>query len=344
MNQRIHKSFKLNGISHNEQSLLKKINSNRDLLFLKRLITSWFDTNNFLEVKTSGSTGNPKKIKIPKEDFIESCLLTQKTFDLNEKSRVINCLPVDYIAGKMMFIRALVSGFDIYTFPIKSNPIDKLKSNYDLIAMTSLQLENSINQIEKIKNVIVGGGPVQNDLKRKIQGFKNRIFETYGMTESLTHVAIKNLTNNEKNFHALDGITFAEKSGCLLVNTPHLSTKQIQTNDEVNLHSKTEFSWLGRKDFIINSGGVKINPEKLEKKLIESYDQNFVISSIADKTLGQKLVIVFEKKIPENWIKSVGKFEKILRPKKAFCLKKFLYVNAKTDRKYIKNCIEKLSN
>ena len=303
MNQRIHKSFKLNGVSHNEQSLLKKITSNTDLLFLKSLIASWFDANNYLEVKTSGSTGNPKKIKIPKVDFIESCLLTKKTFDLNEKSRVINCLPVDYIAGKMMFIRALVLGLDIYTFPIKSKPINKIKSNYDLIAMTPLQLANSINKIERIKNVIVGGGPVHNDLKRKILRLKNRIFETYGMTESLTHVAIKNLTNNEKNFHALDGITFAEKSGCLLVNTPHLSVKKIQTNDEINLLSKTEFSWLGRKDFIINSGGVKINPEELEKKLNESYDQNFIISSIADEKFGQKLVIVFEKKYQKIGLK-----------------------------------------
>ena len=341
MNQRIHKSFKLNGISHNEQSLLKIINSNRDLLFLRNLIISWFNTNNFLEVKTSGSTGNPKKIKIPKEDFIESCLLTKKTFDLNEKSRVINCLPVDYIAGKMMFIRALVLGFDIYTFPIKSKPIDKLESNYDLIAMTPLQLANSINKIERIKNVIVGGGPVQNDLKRKVLRLKNNIFETYGMTESLTHVAIKNLTNNEKNFHALEGITFAENSGCLLINTPHLSIKKIQTNDEINLVSKTEFAWLGRKDFIINSGGVKINPEELETKLIESYDQNFVISSVKDEILGQKLVIVFEKKIPEDWIKSTKKFQKIYKPKKAYSLKKFLYVNGKADRKYIKNLIEK---
>ena len=341
MNQRIHKSFKLNGISHNEQSLLKIINSNRDLLFLRNLIISWFNTNNFLEVKTSGSTGNPKKIKIPKEDFIESCLLTKKTFDLNEKSRVINCLPVDFIAGKMMFIRALVLGFDIYTFPIKSKPIDKLESNYDLIAMTPLQLANSMNQIERIKNVIVGGGPVQNDLKRKVLRLKNNIFETYGMTESLTHVAIKNLTNNEKNFHALQGITFAENSGCLLINTPHLSIKKIQTNDEINLVSKTEFAWLGRKDFMINSGGVKINPEELENKLIECYDQNFVISSVKDEILGQKLVIVFEKKIPEDWIKSTKKFQKIYKPKKAYSLKKFLYVNGKADRKYIKNLIEK---
>ena len=342
MIQRIHKSFKLNGISHNEQSLLKIINSNRDLLFLRSLITSWFDTNNFLEVKTSGSTGIPKKMKIPKKDFIESCLLTQKTFDLNETSRVINCLPVDYIAGKMMFIRALVLGFDIYTFPIKSKPIDKLETNYDLIALTPLQLANSMNQIERVKNVIVGGGPVQDDLKSKVLRLKNSIFETYGMTESLTHVAIKNLTKNEKNFHALQGITFAEKSGCLLINTPHLSSKQIQTNDEINLVSKTEFGWLGRKDFIINSGGVKINPEELENKLIESYDQNFVISSVKDEILGQKLVIVFEKKIPEDWIKSIEKLQKIYKPKKAYSLKKFIYVNGKIDRKYIKNLIEKL--
>jgi len=186
-----------------------------------------------------------------------------------------------------------------------------------MLTINNLFIGTDIVEIERIKNVIVGGGPVQNDLKRKILSLKNRIFETYGMTESLTHVAIKNLTNNEKNFHALEGITFAKKSGCLLVNTPHLSIKKIQTNDEINLLSKTEFSWLGRKDFIINSGGVKINPEELEKKLNESYDQNFVISSIADEKLGQKLVIVFEKKIPENWIKGVEKLEKIsLREKR----------------------------
>ena len=178
----IHKDFKLQGISYSANGILEYLKENEDY---HNFLKSWLDDKDYILANTSGSTGNPKEIKLKKLDLIESSKLTARYFDLKVGDKIINCLPIKYIAGKMMLVRSLVLGLDLYIFPVNSSPISDLKNNYELIAFTPIQLENSIPFIEKIKKVLVGGGPVQGTLKEKILNSKSNVYETYGMSETI---------------------------------------------------------------------------------------------------------------------------------------------------------------
>ena len=134
-----------------------------------------------------------------------------------------------------MLVRSLVLGLDLYIFPVTSSPISDLKNNYELIAFTPMQLENSIPFIEKIKKVLVGGSPVQDSLKEKILNSKSIIYETYGMTETITHIAARNLSIGEKEFTTLPGIEIGKRDNCLFIKPNHLSIEMVQTNDVVEL-------------------------------------------------------------------------------------------------------------
>ena len=334
----IHKDFKLQGIPFTSNGIMEYLKEKKDYYnFLK----SWFDHKDYILTKTSGSTGNPKEIKLKKLDLIESSKLTARYFDLKVGDKVINCLPIKYIAGKMMLVRSLVLGLDLYIFPVTSSPISDLKNNYELIAFTPIQLENSIPFIEKIKKVLVGGSPVQKTLKKKILNSKSTVYETYGMTETITHIAAKNLSMGEKEFTSLPGIEIGKRDDCLFIKPNHLSVKMVQTNDVVELTNKNKFLLIGRKDFIINSGGVKLNPEAIEKKLAKYISADFVISSIDNTRFGEVVVLVFKKNIPENYNKAFTHLSKYEIPKEVLVIDNFPENNGKINRVKIRTIINK---
>ena len=334
----IHKDFKIQGISYTKNGIMEYLKEKKDYYnFLK----SWFDHKDYILTKTSGSTGKPKKIKLKKLDLIESSKLTARYFDLKVGDKVINCLPVKYIAGKMMLVRSLVLGLDLYIFPVTSSPISDLKNNYELIAFTPIQLENSIPFIEKIKKVLVGGSPVQKTLKEKILNSKSTVYETYGMTETITHIAAKNLSIGEKEFTSLPGIEIGIRDNCLFIKPNHLSVKMVQTNDVVELTNKNKFLLIGRKDFIINSGGVKLNPEAIEKKLEKYISADFVISSIDNTKFGEVVTLVFKKNIPENYNKAFTHLSKYEIPKEVLVIDNFPENNGKINRVKIRSIINK---
>jgi len=189
-----HKSFQLNGktfANPNEIIDFSKEISSEIHLFLK----DWFSEKRILEVKTSGSTGVPKTIVIKKEFFINSALSTAEFLDLKEGTVALMCLPPKYIAGKMMLVRALVLGWHLDIVSPKSNPLENNDKPYDFSAMVPLQLEHSLLKINQIKKVIVGGGVVTSQLQEKLQGIQSVVFATYGMTETVTHIALKKLNH-----------------------------------------------------------------------------------------------------------------------------------------------------
>ena len=332
----IHKDFKLQGISYSENGILEYLKENEDYYnFLK----SWFDDKDYILTNTSGSTGNPKEIKLKKLDLIESSKLTARYFDLKVGDKIINCLPIKYIAGKMMLVRSLVLGLDLYVFPVSSSPISDLKNNYDLIAFTPIQLENSIPFIEKIKKVLVGGSPVQDSLKEKILNSKSIVYETYGMTETITHIAARNLSMGEKEFTALPGIELGKSDNCLFIKPNHLSIEMVQTNDVVEFTNKNKFQLIGRRDFIINSGGVKLNPETIEKKLAKYISADFVISSIDNSKFGEVVALVFKKNIPDNYNKAFTHLSKYEIPKEVLVIENFPENNGKINRLKIRSII-----
>ena len=335
-NNLIHKNFKLAGELHSSNDLIESLKDNTDYY---NFLTSWFDENDFILVKTSGSTGTPKEIKLKKIDLISSSKLTADYFKLKPGDKVINCLPVEYIAGKMMLVRSLVLGLDLYLFPVNSSPIKQIQKNYDLIAFTPMQLENSILFIDRIKNVLVGGSAVNENLKQKILNINTNVYETYGMTETITHIAVRNLTKGENEFTTLPGIEIGKRDNCLFIKPNHLSIEMVQTNDIVQFTNKNKFLLIGRRDFIINSGGVKLNPETIEKKLAKYISADFVISSIDNSKFGEVVALVFKKNIPDNYSKAFTHLSKYEVPKEVLVIDNFPEINGKINRLKIRSII-----
>ena len=332
----IHKDFKLQGTSYTANGIMEYLKEKKDYYNFLKL---WFDDKDYVLTNTSGSTGKPKEIKLKKSDLIESSKLTARYFDLKVGDKIINCLPIKYIAGKMMLVRSLVLGLDLYIFPVTSSPISDLKSNYELIAFTPIQLENSIPFIEKIKKVLVGGSPVQDTLKEKILNSKSIIYETYGMTETITHIAARNLSIGEKEFTTLPGIEIGKRDNCLYIKPNHLSIEMVQTNDVVEFTNKNKFLLIGRGDFIINSGGVKLNPETIEKKLAKYIAVDFIISSIDNTKFGEVVALVFKKNIPDNYNKAFTQLSKYEIPKEVLVIDNFPENNGKINRLKIRSII-----
>ena len=303
---KFHKAFQLNGISFSSvDELLLYAHGFSDEIY--RFLETWFSEDFFIHVKTSGSTGNPKKIKLQKEQMIHSAFATGKYFNLKERTTALLCLHVDFIAGKMMLVRALTLGWHLDVVNPNSSPLKGLKKKYDFSALVPLQLENSIDSLHLIKKIIVGGGEVSRQLQNKLQTLSTNVYATYGMTETITHIAVKKLNNlffqgemtmqglHEEYYQTLPNVEiYKDARNCLVIVAPKISKNVIFTNDIVQLISDTQFQWLGRFDTVINSGGVKLYPERIEEKLAKIMTSRFFVAGITDQILGKKLILLVE--------------------------------------------------
>lgn len=342
----IHPDFRLNGISFSFDDLkevgycLVKEGENYEIAIGNFLI-DWVDDTDTISVSTSGSTGTPKIIKLKKQQMINSALATGNYFALSAKNTALLCLPTDYIAGKMMLVRAMVLGLHLdYVVP-DSKPLAAIKKEYDFSAMIPLQLENSLAKINLLKTLLVGGAPLSNALITKVQKKKSHIYETYGMTETITHIAVKKINHSQNKvtyFEALPKVNLGiDDRNCLVLHAPEVSDDVVKTNDVVNLISDNQFEWLGRFDTIINSAGVKLNPEIIEAKLSSILTSDFFAAGISDATLGQKLVLIIEGDYHpqdiEEKIKQVKTLTKFEVPKEIYTLQKFIRTeNGKIQR------------
>ena len=317
----LHKEFKLDGKSFkNEKYLLDFTKTSYSEIH--KFLVDWFAESKFISVNTSGSTGKPKPIELKKEFMINSATATGKYFNLQAKTTTLLCLSVNFIAGKMMLVRAMVLGWHLDVIEPSSSPLDSIDKFYDFSAMVPIQLFNSLNKINHIKVLIVGGGVVSKKLQNRIKNIETNIFATYGMTETITHIAVKPLNKkaglnfeNEVYQTLPDVIISKDNRDCLVIDVPKISDIQLITNDLVEIHSNNQFKWLGRYDNIINSGGIKLIPEQIEKKLSAVIDCRFFVTGFPDEALGEKLVLIIEGSIQNNLksqilnLKSIDKFE-----------------------------------
>jgi len=332
----IHPKFRLNGKSYTFATLKRfafvLLKEGRP--FEKSIgifLSDWLDETATVEVKTSGSTGVPKIILLKKQQMINSALATGKYFSLTSGKSALLCLSADYIAGKMMLVRAMILGLALDYVEPSSSPLNESNGSYDFAAMVPLQLENSLKKIEQIKTLIVGGAPMSTTLKAQVQDSATAVFETYGMTETITHVAVRNVNSNtmKKTFSALLNVTFSiDGRDCLIVDAPDVNDITVITNDIVRLISETEFEWLGRYDNVINSGGVKLIPEQIENKLASQLANRFFVAGLPDEKLGQKLVLIVEGKIDSYELeKALGENTNLTTyevPKNIYQLQKFV--------------------
>ncbi len=350
--KKVHPNFKFNGetVSFNDleeisYSLIKEGEAyERDF---GDFLLHWIDKEPTIQVKTSGSTGNPKTIVLEKQHMVNSALATGSFFNLKAGDSALLCLSGGYIAGKMMLLRAMVLGLELDLVEPSSTPLLGGTKSYDFCAMVPLQLEHSLSEINRIKTLIVGGAQISSSLKDKIQNVRTRVYETYGMTETITHIAVKKINLDktvssggvEKHFKTLPNIRIQKNErNCLVINAPDVNPAPIITNDLVDIISDTEFIWLGRYDNIINSGGVKLIPEQIEGKLSPILKNRFFVIGIPDEHLGQKVVLLIEKENQDpklldkiKSLKILGKYEV---PKDIVFLESFVEtVNGKISRK-----------
>ncbi|PTX42337.1 O-succinylbenzoic acid--CoA ligase [Christiangramia gaetbulicola] len=299
-------------------------------------LLDWLKPTSYIEVHTSGSTGTPKKIRLKKQHMVNSALATSRFFELPASTHALMCLPAEYIAGKMMLVRAMFLGWDLDTIPPSSNPLDQLFKVYDFSAMTPFQLDNSIARLHLVKKLIIGGGAVSPRLRKMIKDVDSEIYETYGMTETSSHIAAKKLNpkkkkKSERAFKLMPNVSIAQdERGCLIIKAPNVLDEEIVTNDVVEIITYKKFLWIGRYDNVINSGGIKLFPEQIEQKLNDVLDHRFFVTSMPDESLGEKLVLFVEDDFSEDTIKdlqttinnigSLGKYEK---PKKIYLIEKF---------------------
>lgn len=271
-------------------------------------LKAWLQGAETFSLHTSGSTGSPKEITIHRDRMIESARRTYTALQLNSSTRVWCCLDTRYIAGKMMLVRALVNGSPLAVSEPAANPFDRFDFDWapDFASMVPLQLEATLattesrEKLNRITTLLVGGSPVGEALHSRLQNVSTKIFESYGMTETLTHIALRQLNGaHAENFFAPlpeIGIDIDER-GCLVIQVPHLD--RVVTNDLVEIRDHNKFQWLGRWDNIVNSGGVKISPEKVEHQVSQEFirlniDRNLFIAGIDDDHLGQRLILVVE--------------------------------------------------
>ncbi|MGQ1784100.1 MULTISPECIES: AMP-binding protein [unclassified Saccharicrinis] len=261
-----------------------------------QFILQWLSPGDYVVAHTSGSTGIPKEIRLQKKYMLASAKKTVGYFNLTPEKTALLCLSANYIAGKMMLVRAFVGGFNLVLAEPTGTPLLGIPGSIDFAAMVPLQVYHSIPDCtKKIKSVIIGGGAVSSGLKKQLMGLPTRFYETYGMTETVSHVAIREIKAGCGFFKAMPNVFFEQdERGCLKIIAPDISEKKIITNDIVKLKNKHEFLFLGRYDSIINTGGVKIIPEEVEMKLASVIKVPFVISSLPDDKLGERVVMVLE--------------------------------------------------
>ncbi|MCD0478880.1 AMP-binding protein [Chryseobacterium sp. LC2016-29] len=296
---------------HTETDFEKKV-----FFFLEE----WFSNSKTVKVQTSGSTGAPKIIEIEKEKMLNSAKMTCDFLNLKEKDTALICLPIEYISGKMMVVRAITRKLKLIISNPSLKPLENLNENIDFCAMTPLQVENSLDKIHFIKKLIIGGAAVSESLKKKIaqtllpSNSLTQIYETYGMSETLSHIALKKTYPTQDNYFSVfaDIEISTDERNCLKISAPQLNSEILQTNDLVEIKNQNQFKFLGRIDNVINSGGAKIFPEQLEALVKKEVPNEVVFLGIKDESLGQKLILIVEGFENDNLKSQISnlKFEK----------------------------------
>jgi len=296
-------------LSEIQQGQLKSIAENSALGFCHK----WLSGENEFKLQTSGSTGKPKPISVTRNQLKASADLTTSFLNLQRGFTSLICLDTRYIAGIMMLVRSMEAEMNMYIVEPTANPFETIPTDVtiDFIALVPYQLETILRStnkkvLDKIRIALIGGAPLSNQVRTELKSISCTVYATFGMTETLSHIALQKLNgeNSKDFFQALNNISVqVDKRGCLIIKAPHLSSDSIVTNDLVEMISENQFRWLGRIDNVINSGGVKVIPEKIESAITPLMAElnlvnRFFIAGIPDQTLGEAVILFIEGEKP----------------------------------------------
>lgn len=335
---KIHPDFRLQGVAKsNKEAWLQEAarmqqTGEENIIAIGDFLVEWLQETTSIQLTTSGSTGTPKPIYLNKKHMVASAEATAHYFNLQAGTTALLCMPAKFVAGKMMLVRAMQMGWKIEYIKPSQNPLTANKT-YDFVAMTPYQVHHSLQDLHKAKTVLIGGGAVDADLHRQLQQIKTDAFASYGMTETCSHVALRPINGQKttSTYQATQNVKFSiDSRDCLVIDAPNVHDGVLTTNDIVDLKSDTSFVWKGRYDSVINSGGVKIHPEMLERKLATHITTPFFIGSIPDTILENKVVLLIESKEPiaqEILQKAFAKLNKYEQPKQVFYLSSFQWTD-----------------
>lgn len=312
-------------------------------------VVEWSNRKEWVEARTSGSTGRPKKIKIQKEQILASALRTLKFLDLKKGDTALLCMPNRFIGGKMMIARSIIGELDLHIAESSAKPEIPEGKQIDFAAVVPMQMRTIVDdeeatvQWKKVKKIIIGSGQVDPGLEAKLRTWPNEIYESFGMTETISHVALRKITGSDEKqpFQVLDGIQISQDDrDCLVIESEVLPESPLVTNDIVEITEDGRFHWIGRADNMINSGGVKIIPEVIEKLAKPYLNTKFFFAGLPDDKLGEKVALVMESE-PMNdddqteLLKDLGKeLHKYELPKEIIFLNAFKETeNGKLNRK-----------
>ena len=266
-------------------------------------ILQWFDNTDSISVKTSGSTGPPGEIRLLKKHMARSAEATLNFFRLQQGEKAWLCLPVRYIAGKMMIVRALVGGLDLrFTEPAaKPDPGEiygiRFAAMTPMQAYGLLETDEGKKRLERIEKLILGGGSVPVSLEKRLQDVATQVWQTYGMTETITHIGLRSVNGPSRSawYKPLPGVSVHTRDDDrLVIDYPNLEIQGLVTGDLAVVDDKGRFSILGRIDNVVNSGGIKLFPEELERRIEDIVPVPFFLAGVEDELLGEKLVLLLE--------------------------------------------------
>ena len=275
---------------------------------IEEFLEEWNNPSPYVHVKTSGSTGAPKPMLVEKQRMLNSARITCDFLGLRPGDTALLCMSLDYIAGKMMVVRSLERGLKLTTVEPSGHPLSTSNlppSTFHLphfTAMVPLQVYNTLQvpeereRLKQIKHLIIGGGAIDDSLAAELKDFPNHIWSTYGMTETLSHIALRRLNGPEASewYTPFPSVHLSlSDEGCLIIDAPEVCSEPLITNDIAELSTR-QFRILGRKDNVICSGGLKIQAEELERQLRPHMSAPFVISKRADEKFGEVVVLITE--------------------------------------------------
>lgn len=271
---------------------------------LQEFLDEWNNQSDTILVHTSGSTGKPKAMRVDKRRMEASARLTCDFLGLKPGDTALLCMPLDYIAGKMVVVRSIIRDLQLVSVKPSGHPLAGIDTPPTFAAMVPMQVYNSLqteherNLLKAVKHLIIGGGAVDQALEDELHDFPNAVWSTYGMTETLSHIAMRRISGGGADcwYTPFEGVSVSlGDDGCLVIDAPAVCPSVLHTNDIAELHADgRRFRILGRKDNVICSGGIKIMMEDVEDMLRQHVPMPFAITKRADSQLGEAVVMLFE--------------------------------------------------